>query len=282
MSTLTKLEIRNFLTAKKGYIKKAPINVAKALWKRSDKHRLPKTKEELQKELVQIGEVLSTMRAAKEIKKEESDSSIIDLYDKIVAEKNKPKRRLFFDIEVSANIVFSWNVGHKITIPYENIIRERAIICVCYKWEGDDKVYSIEWDNGDDKKLLERFTKIIDSADEVITQNGDNFDIKWLRTRCLYHDIDISPKFNSIDTLKMARNGFRMNSNRLDYMGQYLGEGQKIKTDHTLWRDITLNNDKAALTRMVDYCKGDVVLLERIYQKLQKFVPTKKFKYKKS
>lgn len=30
-------------------------------------------------------------------------------------------KRLFFDIETSPNIVFSWNIGRDISIDYENI-----------------------------------------------------------------------------------------------------------------------------------------------------------------
>jgi len=126
-----------------------------------------------------------------------------------------------------------------------------------------------------------KFSKIINTADEVITQNGDAFDIKWLRARCIYHDIEVSPKFNSIDTLKMARSGFKFNSNKLDYMGQYLNLGKKIKTDYGLWKDIMLNNSRTAMDKMVEYCKQDVNLLEQVYNKLKKFCPEKKFKYVK-
>ena len=50
------------------------------------------------------------------------------------------KGRLFFDIETSPNIGFFWQSGYKLQVPYTNIIKERAIICICYKWENDKKV----------------------------------------------------------------------------------------------------------------------------------------------
>jgi hypothetical protein len=56
------------------------------------------------------------------------------------------KKRLFFDIETSPNIGFFWQSGYKLNISYNNIITERAIICICYKWEGDEKLYSLNWD----------------------------------------------------------------------------------------------------------------------------------------
>lgn len=190
------------------------------------------------------------------------------------------RKRLFFDIETSANIVFSWRIGRDVMLQTHDIIQERAIICICWKWEGDATVHSLEWNKGCDKKLLKDFCKIIDGADEVVTQNGDAFDIKWVRGRAIKHGIQLSPKFNSIDTLKMARAGFKFNSNKLDYMGHYLGIGQKIKTEFNLWKDITLSNCPKAMGKMVKYCKRDVTLLEDVYNKLQPYCPVKKFKYK--
>ena len=35
--------------------------------------------------------------------------------------KEKKFKRLFFDIETSPNIVFSWNIGYNLNISYENI-----------------------------------------------------------------------------------------------------------------------------------------------------------------
>lgn len=277
---ITKALVKNFLISKRGYIKKSPKNVARALWKTQSYSSHPKTVEDINKELKIIKDVQSTLRSATSyiVSKEEED--ILDVYASIMEQKDRPKTRLFFDIEVSPDIVLSWGVGNKINIGHESIIQERAIICICWKWANEDKVYSLNWDNGCDKEMIRKFAKIADSADEIVAQNGDNFDIKWLRTRCLYHQIPISSKFNSIDTLKMARANFRFNANRLDYMGKFLGFGGKIKTDYDMWKNILLKNDKRAMSLMVDYCKEDVVLLEKVYNRLQEFSPVKKFRYK--
>ena len=180
------------------------------------------------------------------------------------------RKRLYFDLETSPNIGFFWSAGHKLNIGYENIIKERAIICVCYKWEGDKKVYSLTWDkHQSDKKLLEEFVKIANEADELVGHNGDAFDLPWVRTRCLFHNIDLFPNYTTIDTLKLARNKFRFNSNRLNYIASYLGIGKKIKTEFDLWKDIVLNKSETALNKMVAYCKQDVKLLEEVHQKLK-------------
>ena len=186
------------------------------------------------------------------------------------------RRRLYFDIETSPNIGLFWQAGYKQKIDYSNIIKERAIICICYKWEDDKEVYEVHWDKKqDDKKLLIEFIKIANQADELVGHNGDNFDLKWIRTRCLFHGIEMFPNYTTIDTLKISRSKFRFNSNRLNYIAQYLGIGQKIKTEFNLWKDIVLNKDAQAMDKMVKYCKKDVILLEKVHKHLNKHVYNK-------
>lgn len=186
------------------------------------------------------------------------------------------RRRLYFDIEVSANIGLFWQSGYKLQIGTENIIKERAVICICYKWEDDNDVYYLQWDKKQcDKKLLQDFINVANTADELVGHNGDKFDLSWIRTRCLFHNIQMFPSYNTIDTLKVARSKFRFNSNRLDYIGKFLGLGQKNHTNFDLWKDIMLKNDKTAMNTMIDYCIQDVVLLEKVHKALSNHIPAK-------
>lgn len=179
-------------------------------------------------------------------------------------------KRLFFDIETSPNVVYSWNIGYKLNIDYNNIIKERAIICICYKWEGENKVYYLKWNKGDDKKMIYDFFKVIEQADEVIGHNSDKFDIKWFKSRAIFHGIKNMPEFKSIDTLKLSRKHFKFNSNRLDYIGQYLGLGRKVDTGgFDLWKSIIADNNTTAMNKMIKYCSNDVLLLEKVYKKLE-------------
>lgn len=186
------------------------------------------------------------------------------------------RRRLFFDIETSPNIGLFWEAGYKKNIDYSNIIKERAIICICYKWEDDKEVNEVHWDSKQcDKTLLQKFIKVANQADELIGHNGDRFDLAWIRTRCLYHRIDMFPKYVTIDTLKVARSSFKFNSNKLNYIADYLGIGQKIKTEFGMWKDIVLNKDKKAMDKMIVYCKKDVILLEKVFKELNNHIAAK-------
>ena len=176
---------------------------------------------------------------------------------------------MFFDIETSPNLVLTWRAGFKINISHENIIEERKVICIAWNWEGESKVHSLTWDKKqNDKSMLKRFIGEMKRADELVAQNGDRFDIKWIRTRALYHRLDCPPDFISVDTLKLARSGFYFNSNRLDYISKFLGYKGKIKTDFDLWKNIVLHRCEKSLNRMVRYCKKDVIELKNVYTTL--------------
>lgn len=178
-------------------------------------------------------------------------------------------RRLFIDLETSPNVVYSWRVGYKIALTPDNIVNERAIICIGYKWQGQP-VQHLQWRNGDDKAMLRAFIPILGSADEVVAHFGDRFDIPWLRVRAAYHGIPVSPYIKTIDTKAQAARLFYFNSNKLDYLGQFLGLGKKIETEYGLWKRVMAGN-KAALREMVAYCKGDVELLEKVYLRLESY-----------
>lgn len=188
----------------------------------------------------------------------------------------KAIKRLFFDIETSPNIGLFWTAGYRQTISPDNIIKERAIICICYKWADEEEVHYLTWDNKqDDKKILEKFIKIANEADELVGHNGDKFDLPWIRTRCIYHNIPVFPNYVTIDTLKSARSKFKFNSNKLDYIAKFLGIGEKIHTGYDLWKKIVLEKDKEALDSMVTYCQNDVVLLEKVYNRMSSYIPAK-------
>lgn len=187
--------------------------------------------------------------------------------------RHKPKsdlKVLFYDIETSPNIGWFWRAGYKQNISHEQVIKERAIICVSYKWAGRDDVFSLTWDkNQSDYFLVEQFAEVLKEADLIVAHNGDNFDIKWLKTRALYHRIPMLPNYKQFDTLKVAKTKLYLNSNKLDYISKFLGFEGKIKTTIDLWLDIIFKNDKDALDQMVAYCDEDVVQLEKVYNELK-------------
>lgn len=185
-------------------------------------------------------------------------------------------KRLFIDIETSPNVVLSWRVGYKIKIDCDNILKERAIICGCWKWQHEKESHGITWDKSqNDRRVVDKMIKLMSNADEVVAQNGDKFDVPWLKTRFLYHGGKSLPRIKTVDTLQWARRNLYFNSNKLDYMAGFLGIGRKIHTDFGLWKDIVLEKNPKAMAKMLDYCQKDVILLEKVWERLQMVVPPK-------
>ena len=253
--------IYKWLIDRPGYFKKN-AKFIKSQWPRW-------TLEDIEIAMKQAKNAFKTFQTKKLVKDTLQQGSVVKMA------KNGIKR-LYFDIETSPNVVYSWTIGYNLSIDYKNIIKERAIICICYKWEHENKVHSLHWNNGDDYQMIHQFYKILLEADEVVGHNSDKFDIKWFKTRCLYHGIRNMPSITSIDTLKIARKEFKFNSNRLDYIGQILKVGKKMDTGgFELWKRIIENNDSTALNKMIRYCCNDVLLLEKVFKKLENYTAAK-------
>ncbi len=176
---------------------------------------------------------------------------------------------LIYDIETSYNIVKSWRVGYNLNINPQDILHERKIICISYKWFGEDQIYNLSWDkNQCDKFMIEQFIEVLNDADLIVSHNGDKFDLPWIKTRALYHNLPMLVNYKQFDTLKVAKRKFNFNSNRLDYISEFLGFGNKIKTEMALWDKIILNKCPVAMKKMIEYCDMDVELLDKVYDKL--------------
>lgn len=242
---MNKDEIKEFLRSRKGYLKEGGKRMRNHLRKKGFETTIKDCKQA-------IREVINELK---------------ELNTKI---ENNQARVLIYDIETSPNIGWFWRAGYKQNIGTHQILKERAIICVSYKWLGEDQVYNLSWDkNQDDKFLIEQFVEVLNEADLIVAHNGDRFDIKWIKTRALYHRIPMLPKYNQFDTLKVAKSKLYFNSNRLDYIAKFLGHEGKIQTTPELWHKICILNDQESLIHMLDYCDEDVRQLEKVYNELK-------------
>lgn len=179
---------------------------------------------------------------------------------------------LIYDIETSHNIVAQFDPRDEYT-PHTNILKERFIICAAWRWLGEKKVHTVEVGTDlDDKNVVKTLHGLLSEADVIVAHNGDSFDKKMIETRILFHGLPALPPVASIDTYKVAKARFRFNSNRLDYLGKFLGFGGKKSTPPGLWLDV-LRGSKRAIKIMVDYNKRDVTLLQSVFMRLRPYIP---------
>jgi DNA polymerase elongation subunit (family B) len=175
-------------------------------------------------------------------------------------------RILIFDIETAPNLAYVWGKYEQDVIAFKS---EWHLLSFAYKWLGDKNV-QCETMQGqvDDKKLVKKLHRLFDQADVVIAHNGDAFDIKKVRARFAFHGLKPPSQFATVDTLKVVKRYFNLNSNRLNDLGIYFKLGEKVKhTGFDLWLGC-LKNNKKSWKQLRKYNKQDVVLLEKVYKKL--------------
>lgn len=178
-------------------------------------------------------------------------------------------KALLFDLETSPGIVATWGAYEQNALW---VIRYPMVITFSVKYLNGRQItksladYDHDPSNPNDLYLVKELYDYLDSADFVIAQNGDSFDLKVANTRFLRHKMPPLPKILSVDTKKVAKRNFRLFSNKLDWMGDFLELGHK--TEHEgigLWRKCVEQNDAKAWSRMKKYCAQDVKLLEKVY-----------------
>lgn len=189
--------------------------------------------------------------------------------------KNKV-RKVYLDIENAPNLGFTWGKYEQDVIEFA---KEWYIISFAYKFEGkstqvralpDYKTYSK--DKTDDRELVAELWKVLDSADIIIGHNIDRFDIRKINARFLYHGLPLPSSYKTVDTLKVARKMFLLNSNKLDHVAKLLKIGTKVDTGgFSLWVQC-MAGVKSAWSQMKKYNKHDVDLTETVYKKFRPFI----------
>lgn len=189
---------------------------------------------------------------------------------------------LYFDIETSPCLAEVWGCG-KQYVSAEQIRKERKIICIAYKFAGENKTYSLKmnikkhkilrFDDDADKEMLKKFIKIYNSADMVVAHNGRKFDLARLRARLVRYELpDLAPVL--FDDSYVFSKDKNFTSHKLDYLCKYLDMPGKTHTSRKLWTDVMEGSQKA-LDELTEYCENDVVILEKVYNRLRPYCKSK-------
>ena len=186
---------------------------------------------------------------------------------------------LLFDIENTPILNYAWGL-HQEVHSTDFVVADWYILCWSAKWLGDKKMLRgslIESDTyqpyeGNDKELCQKLWDLLDEAEIVIAHNAIQFDVKKANARFLIHGMPPPSPYKIVDTLKIARRYFRFTSNKLGDLGVYLGCGEKLPTGgFSLWKKCMAGCLKA-WKKMIKYCDGDVILLEKVYLKVRPYI----------
>lgn len=185
------------------------------------------------------------------------------------------KKRLFYDIETSFCKGHFWRPGWNQNILPHQITEYAKIISIHWKWQGSKTVHNLDWGlhKQCDKEMLEKFVKVMDEADEIITHNGKRFDTPWIRTRCVLHGISMRHTYNEIDTYKLCKKYLNLPSNSLKEVCKYYDlPAKKDAGGIDTWIGVVYKKEKKHMKHMLFYGDGDIVSLEAVFSKLRPYV----------
>jgi hypothetical protein len=187
-------------------------------------------------------------------------------------------RIALWDIETAPSLGYFW--GKLWETDIIGVKSPWYILCFSYKWLGESKIHThalpdykhYKDDKENDAGLIADLHRLFDEAQILIAHNGDKFDGRKAMARFIFHGHKPPSPVRTIDTLKEARKHFLFDSNRLSDLGQYLQVGKKLpNTGFDLWKRCMLG-DAEAWDMMRRYNRRDVVLLERVYERLRPYM----------
>lgn len=184
---------------------------------------------------------------------------------------------LLIDLEVSPTLM--WAYGQYETNAVK-VMHPPILLSVAWKWLGGDETHCetlvddetpVKWD---DKMLVRRLWQLMDEC-QIFVSHNVKFDERVANALFLRHGMARPSWYKTFCTLKTARRFFKLDNNKLDYLGKLLcGEGKTETTYADCWEDMLYGDEetkKRASETMKIYNKQDVDLLEKIYCKLLPF-----------
>ncbi len=178
---------------------------------------------------------------------------------------------LLLDIETAPNLVWTWGLFNQ-NIAINQIEKPGYVLSWAAKFLGKNKAIYFSSVN-DGKDMLTWAHELISEADAVVHWNGTSFDLPTLNQEFLTSGLGPPSPVVEVDLLLVARKRFRLLSNKLDYVAQYLGVGKKVAHEGmTLWLKC-MEGDAKAWAKMKKYNIHDVKLLEAVYGHFLPWIP---------
>lgn len=180
---------------------------------------------------------------------------------------------ILYDLEVSRAIVEGY--GNRWEFKVIKVVRPQELMCYAWKELDSTKTHYVgRHDFPTYKAFVKSLADVLNEADISIAHNGIGFDDKMSNTFFIKMGVDVPKPRKSIDTLRVARNKFKFQSNSLNDLAEYLNLGSKEKITYAdLETDfMTKSPTPRTLRLMKKYVKGDVTLLEKLYKVLRPFM----------
>ena len=130
----------------------------------------------------------------------------------------------------------------------------------------------------EDKRVVSTCIETMESFDRVVGHDSTYFDIPFLRTRALIHNLPY-PEFGTLlhtDVWRMAKTKLCLHSNRQAVIAESLyGKTVKTRISHPHWRQAMMGNEESCM-EVLHHCQCDVQDLKRNYDTLLPYCRTTK------
>lgn len=180
-------------------------------------------------------------------------------------------RILTLDIETAPALADVWSLWN-VNVGLSQLRQVSTVICFAAKWYGHPRVEFYSDHHNGHEEMVAQAHRLLGEADVVVHYNGAKFDMPHLRREFLLGGLPPHKPVQEVDLLKVAKGRFRFQSNKLDHVAQQLGVGSKVKhAGHALWV-ACMAGDGRAWAQMRRYNKADVVLTEKVYDRLRPWI----------
>jgi uncharacterized protein YprB with RNaseH-like and TPR domain len=127
---------------------------------------------------------------------------------------------------------------------------------------------------GDEKRLLSKLVKRLDSSEVVVTWSGRGFDIPFLTTRLLKHSMDPRPILQKmhLDLNEVVKSRLRLTFTYLDHVCDFFGirrdKGPMGLEVPSLFVK-AMEGDETALKSIRDHCLDDLRVTREVFLRLR-------------
>ena len=187
--------------------------------------------------------------------------------------KTADAKVLLLDLEVSHAKFAMFTPGWRGTASYKNLLEQSYILSAAWKWLGEKDKTIIKVKPGKkvtDRAIVQKVCKVLEQADAVVWHNGDRFDKRVIAARALINHLPPPAQPVSIDTCKIAKKHFLLDSNSLDHLLRVLGYPPKRSPGQDVWLAALLGSQDA-VDEIAEYNGRDIDDLEKIFYHLRPF-----------
>jgi len=163
---------------------------------------------------------------------------------------------IFLDIETSA------------------VKADRGMVVAVGLLKGEEPEVKFADTPEEERKVLEWLRDELEGCNKLVTWFGPGFDIPFLLARAAFHQVDLSKliEIPMLDLCEWSRGHLLLSSYRLESVARFFGFQRILEfhgADVSALFKLVARGDHEARKLIVDHCKEDLLLLKRVYERLE-------------